>query len=142
MQTVAIGVGLVCLAASAALAVRVATSSREPDRPPLALVGTIASGEEGFGIFLDSSTKATIRLKLGDDYQGWKLQSIRGREVTLEKDQQLAVVGMPQPGAASAGGEARLQPATAFKPPPPPLVKPPPATWRRPLVNPVAERSR
>jgi general secretion pathway protein N len=45
---------------------------REPERPPLSLVGTIASGDEGFGIFLDQSTKAALRLKVGEDYQGWK----------------------------------------------------------------------
>ena len=31
---------------------------REPERPQLTLVGTIASDEEGFGIFLDQSSKA------------------------------------------------------------------------------------
>jgi hypothetical protein len=31
---------------------------RQPELPPLSLVGTIASGDEGFGIFLDPSTKA------------------------------------------------------------------------------------
>jgi general secretion pathway protein N len=107
---------------------------REPERPPLALVGTIASGDEGFGIFLDPSTKAALRLKIGEDYQGWKLRSIQGREVTLEKDQQVAVLSLPQPGAASAGGDVRLLPATP--------VKSLAGTSRRLLVNPVAEHFR
>lgn len=68
-----------------------------PERPQLSLVGTIASGEEGFGIFLDQATKTALRLKIGEDHHGWKLQSIRGREVTLEKDQQTSVLTLPAP---------------------------------------------
>ena len=83
-----------------------APKPREPERPQLSLVGTVASGEEGIGIFLDQSTKAALRLKVGENYQGWKLQSVQGREVILEKDQQGVVLALPQPGApqpASAG---------------------------------------
>jgi general secretion pathway protein N len=90
---------------------------KEPEAPPLALVGTIASDEEGFGIFLDQSTKVALRLKVGEDYQGWKLRVIRGREVTMEKDQQAAVLTLPQPGTAHPGGEVRLLPASADKTP-------------------------
>lgn len=88
---------------------------KEPEAPQLVLVGTIASEEEGFGIFLDQSTKGALRLKLGEDYQGWKLQAIRGREVTMEKDQQAAVLTLPRPGAAQPGGDVRLLPASAEK---------------------------
>ncbi len=89
----------------------------------MSLVGTIASDDESFGIFLDPSTKAALRLKVGDDYQGWKLRAIQGREVTMEKDQQAAVLSLPQPGGpvgrrgppdadeprASAGGDATMR---------------------------------
>lgn len=78
-----------------------------PETPPLALVGTIASDEEGFGIFLDQSTKAAIRLKVGEDYQGWKLRSVRGRETALEKDQQVVTLVLPQPGLGQPPGEVR-----------------------------------
>jgi hypothetical protein len=87
--------------------------NKEVEPPQLALVGTIASGEEGFGIFLDQSTKAALRLKVGDDYQGWKLSVIQGREVTMEKDQQAAVLTLPEPGGQS--GEVRLMPVNAVK---------------------------
>jgi general secretion pathway protein N len=85
---------------------------REPEVPQLALVGTIASDQEGFGIFLDQSTKGALRLKLGEDFQGWRLRAIRGREVTMEKDQQAAVLTLPPPGAAQPSGEVRLLPAS------------------------------
>jgi hypothetical protein len=88
---------------------------REPERPQLSLVGTIASGDEGFGIFLDQSTKAALRLKVGEDYQGWRLRSVQGREATLEKDQQTVTLTLPQPGAGQVISEVRNE----VRPPPP-----------------------
>jgi general secretion pathway protein N len=89
---------------------------KEIEPPQLSLVGTIASGDEGFGIFLDQSTKAALRLKVGEDYQGWKLRAIRGREVTMEKDEHAAVLTLPQPGGQSSG-EVRLLPVSAIERP-------------------------
>jgi general secretion pathway protein N len=71
---------------------------KEPERPQLSLVGTIAGDGEGFGIFLDQSTKAVIRLKVGDEFQGWKLRSVQGRETALEKNQEIVTLVLPQPG--------------------------------------------
>jgi len=73
------------------------------ERPQLSLVGTIAGDDESFGIFVDQTTKAALRLKIGDDYQGWRLRSVQGREVTLERDQQTAILSLPQPGTGAAG---------------------------------------
>ena len=87
---------------------------KEIEPPQLSLVGTIASGDEGFGIFIDQSTKAALRLKVGEDHQGWKLRAIRGREVTMEKDEHAAVLTLPQPGGQSTG-EVRLLPVSAIE---------------------------
>lgn len=78
---------------------------REPERPQVSLVGTIASDDEGFGIFLDQSTKAVFRLKVGEDYQGWKLRSVQGREAVLEKDQQVVPLALPQPSTGQMAVE-------------------------------------
>jgi hypothetical protein len=87
---------------------------KEIEPPQLSLVGTIASIDEGFGIFIDQSTKAAVRLKVGEDHQGWKLRQIRGREVTMEKDERSAVLTLPQPGGQSS--EVRLLPVSAVRP--------------------------
>jgi hypothetical protein len=87
---------------------------KEIEPPQLSLVGTIASDDEGFGIFLDQSTKTALRLKVGEDYQGWKLRAIRGREVTMEKDGHAAVLTLPQPGGAQSSGAVRLLPVSAI----------------------------
>ena len=86
---------------------------KEIEPPQITLVGTIASDDNGFGIFIDQSTKAALRLKAGEDYQGWKLKMIRGREVTMEKDQQGAVLTLPQPGGGESIGQVRLVPVSA-----------------------------
>ena len=86
---------------------------KEPEHPQLTLVGTIASDEDGFGIFMDQSTKAVLRLKVGEDFQGWKLRSVQGRETALEKDQQVVTLVLPQPGVGQVSVEV---------PPPPPSV--------------------
>jgi hypothetical protein len=85
----------------------VAAKPKERERPQLNLVGTIASNDEAFGIFLDLSTKAALRLKVGEDYQGWKLRSVQGREATLEKDQEVITLELPQPGGGQAVSEVR-----------------------------------
>ena len=73
------------------------------ERPQLSLVGTVRGDEESFGIFVDQTTKAPLRLKIGEDYQGWKLRSVQGREVMLQHDQQTTILSLPQPGAGALG---------------------------------------
>jgi hypothetical protein len=97
------------VAPAAAAKVAAAPKIRERERPQLNLVGTIASGDEGFGIFLDQSTKGALRLKVGEDYQGWKLRSVQGREAILEKDQLVYTLELPQPGVGQAPREVRNQ---------------------------------
>ena len=104
------------VAAAEPVAVKPPPRKKEIEPPPLSLVGTIASDEESFGIFIDQSTKAALRLKAGEDYQGWKLKTIRGREVTMEKDQQAAVLALPQPGGGETSGEVRLVPVSVVTP--------------------------
>jgi hypothetical protein len=88
--------------------VRPPPRKKDIEPPQLALVGTIASREDSFGIFVDPSTKAALRLKVGDDFQGWKLTIIKGREVIMGKDGRAAVLTLPQPGGQN--GEVRLLP--------------------------------
>jgi general secretion pathway protein N len=86
------------------------------ERPQLSLVGTIAGGGQSIGIFVDQTTEAALRLKLGEDYQGWKLRSVQGREVTLERDQQTTILSLPQPGTSEPPGRSRAKTETAATP--------------------------
>jgi hypothetical protein len=78
----------------------------EPEKPRLVLVGTIVGDADGFGIFVDQTSKTALRLKLGEQHDGWTLRSVKSREATLEKDEQTAVIAMPLPGK---GSEADVQ---------------------------------
>jgi general secretion pathway protein N len=104
------------VAAAIAAPVKPPPPKREIRPPQLSVVGTIASENESFAIFLDQSTKAALRLKVGEDYQGWKLQMIRGREVTMEKDEHAAIMTLPEPGE-KASGSIRLIPVSEIKTP-------------------------
>jgi hypothetical protein len=75
----------------------------EPDHPLLTLVGTVASETEGIGVFFDQTTKGVIRLRTGQDYNGWILLSIQGREARFEKDHRSATLALPPPGAEQSG---------------------------------------
>jgi hypothetical protein len=93
------------------LAVRPPPRKKEIEPPQLSLVGTIASTDESFGIFIDQASKAALRLKVGDDHQGWRLMVIQGREVVMGKDGRSAILTLPQPGGQN--GEVRLLPVNA-----------------------------
>lgn len=93
------------------VAARPPPRKKEIEPPQLSLVGTIGSSGESYGIFIDPSTKAALRLKVGDDHQGWKLMVIQGREVVMGKDGRSAVLTLPQPG--DQNGEVRLLPVSA-----------------------------
>jgi hypothetical protein len=69
--------------------------SVEPQRPQLALVGTVVNATEGFGIFLDQASNTVVRLRLGEGHNGWILRSVQGREVMLERDRETAVLALP-----------------------------------------------
>lgn len=71
---------------------------KEPEQPQLSLVGTISGDDARFGIFVDQASKAVLRLKQGEDFQGWQLQSIQSREASFQKNQLTYVVSLPQPG--------------------------------------------
>src|SRR5262249_30909437 len=79
-----------------------ASKPTEPERPSLTLVGTVAGEQEAFGIFLDQTTNKIVRLRLGDDHHGWILRQVRGREVMLQKDGEIAFLALPPPGSKPA----------------------------------------
>jgi general secretion pathway protein N len=75
-----------------------------PERPALALVGTIVGEGESIAIFYNPTTKTTVRLRLGEsDDTGWKLVAVDARTILLEKDRQSVTLALPAPGEAPAG---------------------------------------
>jgi len=79
-----------------------ASTPLEPDRPQLMLVGTVTGDTEAFGIFLDQTANKIVRLKLGDLHGGWTLRQVRGREVMLQKNEEIIFLALPPPGTRPA----------------------------------------
>ncbi|MBV8849648.1 MAG: general secretion pathway protein GspN [Methylobacteriaceae bacterium] len=70
-----------------------------PERPVLALIGTIVGEGESIAIFYNTATRATIRLRLGEtDDMGWKLVAVDARTSLLEKGKQSVTLALPAPG--------------------------------------------
>jgi general secretion pathway protein N len=76
----------------------------EPEQPQLTLVGAIVGSNEGIAVFLDQTNNSVIRLRTGQDHLGWVLRSVKGREATLEKNQQSTTLELPVPGTGPAAG--------------------------------------
>lgn len=74
------------------------------ERLTLKLVGTVGNGSEGIAIFTEPSSQAVIRLRLGEAYGGWILQSVRGREAALGKGGQTETISLPRPGEGPSAG--------------------------------------
>jgi general secretion pathway protein N len=78
-----------------------------PERPSLALLGTIIGEGESIAIFYNTATRATIRLRRGDtDDTGWKLVAVDARTTLLEKGRESVTLALPAPDESPAA--ARL----------------------------------
>jgi hypothetical protein len=68
-----------------------------PERPAVKLIGTILSPATNVVLLRDSATQAVMRLRVGEATAGWRVKSVSLRSVTLEKGEQSAILGLPQP---------------------------------------------
>lgn len=82
----------------APVAVKRPSKLREPERPTIALAGTII-GTDGYrgAVFRDTSSQNVLRLRVGEDYQGWVLLLITPHEARLVKNGEHALVELPVP---------------------------------------------
>ncbi len=67
----------------------------EPDHPLLALVGTVVGETESIGVFFDQTGKSVFSLRTGQDFTGWILRSVQGREAIFQKGSRTAVLALP-----------------------------------------------
>ena len=68
-----------------------------PEEIPLKLLGTIVGRDSGIAICLNPSTNDVIRLKMGENFQGWVLREVHGREAAFEKATLQARLSLPSP---------------------------------------------
>ena len=105
----------------APVAVRSPPKPVEPERPSITLLGTILGSTESIGVFFNPTTRDIVRLRVGEDHEGWALRSVKTREAILVKDRERVVLELPPPGESAMS-------MTDFTPPD---VRAPPAPARR-----------
>lgn len=88
--------------------VRQPAKPREPERPTIALAGTII-GTDGYrgAVFRDTSSQDVLRLRVGDNYHGWVMLLITPREATLVKNGQQALIELPKQAGTPARARSR-----------------------------------
>jgi len=127
----------------------------EPETPQLTLLGTVAGPGGRIGLFIDSVSKAVVRLKYGENHNGWTLRDVRPRQVELAKNLDSAVLDLPAPEVTAAPARVPQPKTYAAAPPggtptttgglptPTPIGSPgmPPLTYRPPpaFVNPFPQ---
>jgi hypothetical protein len=89
-----------------------------PEHPNLLLVGTVAGENESVAVFIDTSTRDTVRLRTGEGHSGWVLQSVERRTATLQKGDKTETLALPRPTAQEAS--APVITALPLPPSPPP----------------------
>jgi general secretion pathway protein N len=82
----------------APVAVRTPPKPVEPERPSIKLLGTILGSAESIGVFFNPTTRDVVRLRVGEDHEGWALRSVKTREATLVKGRERVVLELPPPG--------------------------------------------
>ncbi len=93
-----------------------------PERPQLALVGTVVNGDRGLAVFVDTSSKTPLRIRTGADYQGWTLRLVEARSVTLQRGEDVTVLTLlpaqaPAQPTNSANESFAQMPSTPTAPP-------------------------
>jgi general secretion pathway protein N len=73
-----------------------------PERPLLSLVGTIVSRKGSVALLQGSNSEAILRLRVGQENDGWRVQGIGLRSIVVEKGPQSVELGLPRPNGAPA----------------------------------------
>jgi hypothetical protein len=87
----------------------------EPEKPQLSLLGTIA-GREKMGLFIDSASKTVVRLRAGENHNGWILRDVRPRQVELAKGLDSTILELPLPDMKAGAAPPPAMPAVAAVP--------------------------
>lgn len=63
-----------------------------PERPALVLLGTINGGSLHLGIFHDETAAKTLRLAVGESFDGWVLRAVSAADAQFETDGRIATL--------------------------------------------------
>jgi general secretion pathway protein N len=84
------------------------------ERPPLSLLGTVVSETDSIAVFNNTTTSNVVRLRVGEIHAGWILRSVIGREATLQKDSEMAILTFPPRDSVASAGTAVMPPPVSL----------------------------
>jgi hypothetical protein len=70
-----------------------------PERPLLALIGTIVSPKASVAILQGSNAESISRLRVGQENDGWRVRGISLHSIVVEKGSQSVQLDLPRPNA-------------------------------------------
>ncbi|MET3355590.1 UNVERIFIED_ORG: general secretion pathway protein N [Xanthobacter viscosus] len=73
-----------------------------PARPRITLIGTVVGQSDAYGIFLDPTGNAVLRLRTGETHEGWVLRSVSVRDTLLQNGRNSVVLALPASGSGGA----------------------------------------
>jgi general secretion pathway protein N len=100
------------------------TATLQP--PPFDLIGAVVGKDTAIALLRNKSTNQIVRMRAGDEAEGWRVTTIGSRTVALERDGRTQSLALSAPSAASAGAEVAGEPQ-----PPESAAAPPTADLRR-----------
>jgi len=81
--------------------------------PPFDLVGAVVGRDMAIALLRNHATNEVVRLRQGDDADGWRIGAIALRTVTLERDGRTQSLALSAPVAAPTGAEVASEPQPA-----------------------------
>jgi hypothetical protein len=109
----------------------------EPDHPSLTLLGTLAGDGQGVGIFVNEADKSTLRLRTGEDHEGWVLRSVRSGEAIFEKGERTATLALLPSGSAAQALASSVALGNTWRDGDGQMIRPPPRREQKP-ASPMA----
>ena len=73
-----------------------------PERPSLRLIGTIVGRKGSLAVLQGSEADAVLRLRVGEENDGWLIRGIGLRSIVVEKGPQSVQLDLPRPNGAPA----------------------------------------
>lgn len=90
-----------------------------PAQPPFLLIGAIISPQAQVALIKDAATQTILRVRAGDEPDGWRVRSVAARSIVVEKADQSFTLDIPRV-PDQAAPPPRIPPDQNPPPPPPP----------------------
>ena len=96
-----------------------------PEQISLKLLGTITSPKNGIAICFNQATGEIVRVRTGENFEGWVLRDVQAREVIFEKASQRTTLALPSPDDPQVASAPPQPPPSAAQPSPLPAAPSP-----------------